>query len=186
MLSDGDCFLLGPASGHTLRDSPETPTRGLSEILNGACGGVTRFGGGGVPTTIIGGRFTFGEGDNPLLDLLPPLVHIRAGEARNAALQSTLELLESETAMEQPGSQLVINRLADIFFIHAVRAYLASDESGNTTKLRALADHQIGAALKAMHERVDHRWTVTALALIAGMSRSAFALRFKELMGLVR
>jgi AraC-like DNA-binding protein len=49
--------------------------------------------------------------------------------------------------------------------------------------LPALADPQIGAALKAMHERVEHPWTVRALATEAGMSRSAFALRFKELIG---
>jgi transcriptional regulator GlxA family with amidase domain len=49
--------------------------------------------------------------------------------------------------------------------------------------LRAIFDPKIGAALKAMHERVENPWTVEALAMAAGMSRSAFALRFKELLG---
>ena len=34
-----------------------------------------------------------------------------------------------------------------------------------------------------MHERLDQPWTVANLAFIAGMSRSAFASRFKELTG---
>ena len=34
-----------------------------------------------------------------------------------------------------------------------------------------------------MHERVENPWTVETLAGAAGMSRSAFALRFKELLG---
>jgi AraC-like DNA-binding protein len=34
-----------------------------------------------------------------------------------------------------------------------------------------------------MHEKVENPWTVEALAAAAGMSRSAFALRFKELLG---
>src|SRR6266849_884287 len=38
-------------------------------------------------------------------------------------------------------------------------------------------------ALKTMHERVENPWTVETLAAAAGMSRSAFALRFKELVG---
>jgi transcriptional regulator GlxA family with amidase domain len=38
-------------------------------------------------------------------------------------------------------------------------------------------------ALKAMHEKVENPWTVETLAVAAGMSRSAFALRFKELLG---
>jgi AraC-like DNA-binding protein len=42
---------------------------------------------------------------------------------------------------------------------------------------------KIGAALKAIHENVNHPWTVESLAEAAGMSRSAFALRFKELLG---
>jgi transcriptional regulator GlxA family with amidase domain len=38
-------------------------------------------------------------------------------------------------------------------------------------------------ALEAMHEAVEHRWTVKSLASSAGMSRSGFAARFKELVG---
>jgi AraC-like DNA-binding protein len=34
-----------------------------------------------------------------------------------------------------------------------------------------------------MHERVENPWTVETLADAAGMSRSAFALKFKELLG---
>lgn len=34
-----------------------------------------------------------------------------------------------------------------------------------------------------MHEKVDALWTVETLAAACGMSRSAFALRFKELVG---
>jgi AraC-like DNA-binding protein len=34
-----------------------------------------------------------------------------------------------------------------------------------------------------MHERVENPWMVETLAGAAGMSRSAFALRFKELLG---
>jgi transcriptional regulator GlxA family with amidase domain len=34
-----------------------------------------------------------------------------------------------------------------------------------------------------MHERVENPWTVETLAAAAGMSRSAFALRFKQLLG---
>jgi len=34
-----------------------------------------------------------------------------------------------------------------------------------------------------MHEKVEHRWTVESLAAACGMSRSAFAARFKDLVG---
>jgi AraC-like DNA-binding protein len=34
-----------------------------------------------------------------------------------------------------------------------------------------------------MHERIENTWTVETLAAAAGMSRSAFALGFKQLLG---
>ena len=41
----------------------------------------------------------------------------------------------------------------------------------------------MGTALTAIHDRVNAPWTVESLAEAAGMSRSAFAARFKELLG---
>jgi AraC-like DNA-binding protein len=41
----------------------------------------------------------------------------------------------------------------------------------------------MGTALSAIHGRVNTPWTVESLAEAAGMSRSAFAARFKELLG---
>jgi len=65
-----------------------------------------------------------------------------------------------------------------------VRAHIASSsETCKSGWLRAIFDPKIGAALKAMHERIENPWTVETLAAAAGMSRSAFALRFKELLG---
>ena len=49
--------------------------------------------------------------------------------------------------------------------------------------MHAIFDHKIGPALKAIHADVAKVWTVETLASEAGMSRSAFAARFKELLG---
>jgi AraC-like DNA-binding protein len=49
--------------------------------------------------------------------------------------------------------------------------------------LRPFFDPHIGAALKSMHEIVGAPWTVETLAAACGMSRSGFALRFKEMVG---
>jgi AraC-like DNA-binding protein len=75
-------------------------------------------------------------------------------------------------------------RLADLLFIHSIRAHLGSrSETCKNGLLRAIFDPQIGSALKSMHERLEHRWTVESLAASSGMSRSAFAVRFKDLVG---
>ena len=41
----------------------------------------------------------------------------------------------------------------------------------------------MGTALSAIHNSVKTPWTVRTLAATAGMSRSAFAARFKEVLG---
>ena len=116
--------------------------------------------------------------------LLPELILVKADQAQTLALHATSQLLASEMAEPAPGSEVMVNRLADILFIQCVRAHIASSsENCKSGWLRAIFDPKIGAALKAMHERVENPWTVETLAASAGMSRSAFALRFKELLG---
>ena len=146
---------------------------------------MIHYGGGGVPTTVISGWFSFGQMSvKRLKRLLPELILVKADQAQTLALHATLQLLASEMAEPAPGSEVMVNRLADILFIQCVRAHIASS-SGNCKIgwLRAIVDPKMGAALKAMHERVDNPWTVETLAAAAGMSRSAVALRFKELLG---
>jgi AraC-like DNA-binding protein len=49
--------------------------------------------------------------------------------------------------------------------------------------LFALSDKQISAAISPIHDEPAHDWTVEELGQRAGMSRSTFALRFKETLG---
>jgi AraC-like DNA-binding protein len=184
-LTGGDCFLLAPGSTYALRDDPRTPTRSFCEAAPKNGSNVIHYGGGGVPTTIISGWFSFGRMCvKPLKRLLPELILVKADQAQTLALHSTLQLLASEMAEPAPGSEVMVNRLADILFIQCVRAHIASNcESCKSGWLRAIFDQKIGVALKAMHEKVESQWTVETLAAAAGMSRSAFALRFKELLG---
>jgi AraC-like DNA-binding protein len=184
-LTGGDCFLLAPGSTYALRDDPRTHARSFCEAAPTKESNVVHYGGGGAPTTIVSGWFRFGQMSvKPLRRLLPELILIRADQARTLALHTTLQLLASEMSEPAPGTEVMVNRLADILFIQCVRAHIASEsENCKSGWLRAIFDLKIGAALKAMHEKVENRWTVETLAAAAGMSRSAFALRFRELLG---
>jgi AraC-like DNA-binding protein len=184
-LTGGDCFLLAPGSAYALRDNPGTPARSFCEVAPKNNSDVIHYGGGGVPTSIVSGWFRFGPMSiKPVRRLLPELILIKADQARTLALHATLQLLASEMSEPAPGAEVIVNRLADILFIQCVRAHLASgSETCKSGWLRAIFDPKIGAALKAMHEKVENPWTVEALAAAAGMSRSAFAWRFKALLG---
>jgi AraC-like DNA-binding protein len=184
-LAGGDCFLLAPGSAYTLRDNPRTRARSFCEVAPRNRSQVIEYGGGGTRTTIISGWFRFGATSvKPLIRLLPPLILVKADQAQSLALHTTLSMLASETADSAPGSELVANRLADMLFIHSIRAHIGSQsETCKSSLLGAIFDPQIGVALKSMHEKVERPWTVQSLAAACGMSRSAFAVRFKSLVG---
>lgn len=119
-----------------------------------------------------------------MTQLLPSLILIKADQARTLALHTTLQLLASEMAEQAPGSEVAANRLAEVLFIQTLRAHIASGaESCKRGWLPAIFDPQIGAALRSIHENVNSPWTVESLAAAAGMSWSAFAVRFKDLLG---
>src|ERR1700676_3291809 len=161
-LTGGDCFLLAPGSTYALRDDPRIPARSFCEAAPRKDSNVIHYGGGGAPTTIVSGWFRFGQMSvKPLKRLLPDLILIKADQARTLALHATLQLLASEMSEPAPGAEVMVNRLADILFIQCVRAHIASgSEACKRGWLRAIFDPKIGAALKAMHERIENSWTV--------------------------
>jgi len=184
-LTGGDCILLARGTSIVLRDSPRTrPRWSFREIAARAHGNVAECGGGGAPTTIVCGSLSFARASlKSLAQLLPSFVLIKADQARSLALHHTMQTLSSELAEPAPGSEAVVVRLAEVLFIQALRAHIASAGERGQGWLRAIFDPRMGAALGAMHGRVDAPWTVASLAGAAGMSRSAFAVRFKGLVG---
>jgi transcriptional regulator GlxA family with amidase domain len=108
---------------------------------------------------------------------------VQTDDAEAAALRATLDLLAAETNAPSLGSPIVVSRLADILFVQTIRAHQARGSADAAGWLSASRDPQIGAALRAMHHDVARGWSVEALAELAGMSRSVFALRFKQLVG---
>ena len=71
-----------------------------------------------------------------------------------------------------------------MMLVQALRLHMAEGPDAGVGWLFALADKQMGAAIGAMHENPAHRWTLQELAQHAGMSRSNFALKFKEMVGM--
>ncbi|HZR66935.1 MAG TPA: AraC family transcriptional regulator [Terriglobales bacterium] len=184
-LTGGDCILLARGTSIILRDSPRTrPKKTFREIAAAANRNVAHYGGGGAPTTIVCGSLSFDRASvKPITQLLPSFILIKADQAHTLALHTTMQALASEMAEQSPGSEVVATRLAEVLFIQALRAHIASGLERNKGWLRAIFDPQVGAALTAIHESVNTPWTVESLAEAAGMSRSAFAARFKGLLG---
>ena len=184
-LAGGDCFcLFAQSHQYTLGDDPKTPASNMQDVARTKCGGVIRYGGGGALTTILGGKFTFDKANSkPLMDLMPAFIHVQNDRVQALPLQQSMQLFAAEAAQSCLGSYVVLKRLADILLLQLIREHVSSSTCRDTGWLRALSDPRIGGAVRSMHERIEQPWTVGELASVAGMSRSAFASRFKEVVG---
>jgi len=81
------------------------------------------------------------------------------------------------------GSRSVLNRLADILFIQAVRAFLSMGELTHAGWLKGLSDGHVARALALIHEHYAKPWTLERLAREIGISRTVLAVRFRTLVG---
>jgi len=179
----GDSFLLPSGRPFRLASDMEFTPVGGDEIFSSPCKpGIVSYNGGG-DFFLVSSRFAL-EGNHAeiLLRMLPPVVHIR-DQSDEAALRWPVERMMQELRTPQPGGPLVMQHLAHMMLVDALRLHLAAGPKGGTGWLFALADRQIGMAINAMHDDPSHRWTLQELATLVGMSRSTFALRFKETVG---
>ncbi|KQV27167.1 hypothetical protein ASC97_24925 [Rhizobium sp. Root1203] len=133
---------------------------------------------------LVGGRLTFDESHKVLLTgVLPPVMHIPAGADEAATLRWTLNQLAKELSDMRPGSSLVSEHLGHILFVNALRLHMAREGGSSPGWLKGLNDPRIGRVLRVLHAEPAKRWTLEMLGKEAGMSRTAFALRFKTLVG---
>jgi AraC-like DNA-binding protein len=100
-----------------------------------------------------------------------------------AAMRWSLERMREELSDPQPGGSLIAQQLAYMMLIQALRLHLADAASGGRGWLSALADKQMNIAIASMHSDPKTSWTLQSLAERVGVSRSVFALRFRETVG---
>lgn len=98
------------------------------------------------------------------------------------ALRLAMALIEAELGAPRCGQPALLNRAGDILFIGLLRHLVAHPGPGATGLFSGLADPRIARALVAMHQRPQADWSLERLAGEAGMSRTAFAGTFREVM----
>lgn len=184
LLREGDFYLLGNPPRYVLASGLTVRPRSAKALLAASPDGALRLGPADADETFVcGGHFSFDDPNAPLLlDVLPTLVHVRAGDAHRTLFAHLSGLLVAEVEADAVGGRLVIDRLAQVLFVHMLRAH-AERRACPVGWLGALRDDRIGAALRAIHADMARRWTLEELAQLAGMSRSAFAASFKSQVG---
>lgn len=180
-LRQGDCVLLPHGWAFRIASDPDLPSddwqRHFHCSQDGALVRLNELSG----VMVLGGHFQLaGPQAKILLGVLPPIVHLRGGTDRKT-LRWAIEHMRRELTDARPGSVLIVHQLVYMIIVQALRLHL--DGGKGVGWLFALSDKHIGAAIAAIHREPARRWTVAALAVEAGMSRSAFAARFQQLVG---
>lgn len=180
MMPNDDTHLMGsdlglaPISAQSLVKPADGS--GLLRIEHGGGGEVTRF--------VCGFLACDKRLSRPVLDALPGMIRVSFGDDPAAAwFRGLLRFGAEETLAQRPGSGIVLAKLSELLFVEAIRRYGASMPPEQTGWLAGLRDRFVGKALTLMHQDPGKAWTVDALANEVGLSRSALAQRFTELLG---
>jgi AraC-like DNA-binding protein len=187
-LVGGDFVFLPAPETYTLTSDVVQHARSAARLVPPAEFHRTRLieqGGGGTPVSVIAGCFTFASPESEMLvKHLPQVVHLQASSHESPWFASTIQHLAAEAKEDKPGSAAIVDRLAEVLFVQAMRSQISAMlGSARPSWLRAIVDPQIGQALRLMHGEPHRSWTVPTLATGVAMSRSAFAERFRSLVG---
>lgn len=176
-LEPGTMALIATGTAHIVRWGAASAPRQLrADDLAGA-ESTTRS-----PRWISGTFAVDDELAEPILSVLPPVIVVPRTELGAAWLDLSVALIIAELDEHKPGSSVMISRILDLLFVHALRDWAASP-AARPGWLTAAMDPSIGRALVAMHTDPARRWSVAELARTARLSRTLFAERFTRLIG---
>lgn len=189
LAEQGDILILFKGMEHNLISSPkvkpetEISFRSKANLSNSQ---VLEYGDQNkLKSNIVCGHFNFNGGpDHPFLRSLPSIVHVRANENSHSPwLIMLINIIEFETKSNQPGRNSLVKKLTEIIFIQALRIYMRKSVKTNGF-LKLIANPSISKTLEAIHRQVGRKWGLKELAEIAGMSRTNYSVKFKELSGM--
>lgn len=145
---------------------------------------LSELGGSGEPARFVCGYIGCDARPfNPILGALPRLLHVRASSAGGNLTLELIRVALQETERPRAGGETLLSKLSELMFLQAVRQHVDGLSPQSRGWLSGLRDRHVGAALHAMHAQPAEPWTLDTLAREVGLSRSAFAERFTDLVG---
>lgn len=183
-LFTGDIIVFPLGTSHWLADKESSKREKGQDIVHAILNGESLFEGHNISTTLVCGHFEFDRDlDHPFVRELPEIIHITDAERKEISwLENITDLVIQEAGNENSGSKIIVTKLAEVLFIHTLRAFLLKN-SAKKGFLAAIQDERISKTLAAIHNAPEKDWKLSSLAQIAGMSRTGFSTQFKALTG---
>lgn len=187
-LMPGDVFLLPAGARHQLLSEPHgtcVPFDSSTKERLMTPDGDLALGASGAATTFVCAAVDYDlDVAEPLMGLLPPMIHVPADPVGGRDVAAIVELLAREVGARRPGSRAAAARLIDTLLIAAIRHWLDRQAGGEMPSwLRALRDPVLAHVIAALHARPAEPWTVESLAREVHVSRATLARRFAEAVG---
>ena len=118
--------------------------------------------------------------DNPLSASLPDILVLSLDEL--PLLAETLKWMFDEAAGGHCGREAALDRLFELLIILLFR-HLLDHRQLRTGMMAGLADGRLARSLVQMHNAPQHAWSVAELASASNMSRAAYAVHFRAVIG---
>jgi AraC-like DNA-binding protein len=182
----GRMVLLPRNDPHLLSSAPGLAPADPEPALQRVDGDLMQLvvGGGGEATRLVCGFVGSDVQRHPLLEALPPVFVLDvSSQPCGEFVAASFRYAAQEVASGRAGSETVLAKLSELLFVEAVRRYAETLPTDRKGWLAGLRDPAVGRALALMHMRVAHPWTTEQLAAEVNLSRSAFAERFTQLVG---
>jgi AraC-like DNA-binding protein len=187
-LMPGDLLLLPSGLAHRLSSAPKGRCRSFDRMMKEKLvtpEGDLELGGRGAMTTFVCAAYDYDlDVAQPLMSLLPHVLHVPADPVAGRNIASIVDLLAHEIGVREAGSRAAAARLIDLLLIVAVRRWAEQRPAGVAPSwLTALRDPMIGRVLALLHDRPAEPWTLEQLASEVHVSRATLARRFADEVG---
>lgn len=179
----GDVVLLPGRRGFVAGSDLDQPPLDAVRFMATKKTAIGTIGDGAAQLILAGGVLLNPATADLLRDALPPIIHVKGAAPEARAVRWIVEQLLAEQLGNAPGTGMAASMLAQLLFLQILRAHLATAPSLPAGWLRALRDERLAPALRLMHADPARDWQLAELARAAAMSRTTFAVRFKEAAG---
>jgi AraC-like DNA-binding protein len=187
-LKAGDFVFVPKGLGHILRSDPDAATPDLFSLPRtqiSQCYETMTIGEKDKnKTTILCGVVKLEHPSAELIiNAMPNLIHLESSKtAYSNWMSNTVRLIAEEAEQTDIGGETILTRLADVLVIQVLRHWI-NNADFKQGWLHALQDNRIGKSLSLIHTNPGKQWTIENLGKEIGMSRTAFATRFTQLVG---
>lgn len=185
-LNEGDAILLPRGSSHQMLDSITSTPEPASQLMPQLYANPTTDNTGDF-TRMLCGHFEWdGEIEHALFRELPEYLIIRSymNQSESDVLQfkNLVSLIKDQSVNSAPGNSAIADRLGEILFITLLKSWMM-DNATEQGLLATINDERLARALRYIHQNAEQEMDIQELARVAGMSRTSFAVQFREAMG---